>query len=121
MNSANWSSRVLLPRVCGQQRIEIGQHVLHTLHGLRIRRLERLFDASKLGVQHLALQHVLDRLEDLAGFLGSPRILIKAPNSPGDIIGQRVQLELRQPRLAELSAAKVSRSAASAWSSAART
>jgi hypothetical protein len=85
--------------MCGQQRIEIGQHVFHALHGLRIRRLECLFDASELGVQHLALQHVLDRLEDLAGLLGSPRVVIKPPNSPSDIIGQRVQLELRQPRL----------------------
>ena len=80
----------------GQQRIEIGQHVLDPLHGFRIRRLKCLLDARELSVQHFALQHVLDRLEDLARFFRSPRVVIKSAHRAGNIIGHRVQFQLSQ-------------------------
>jgi hypothetical protein len=52
-------SRVLLPRMGGQQRVEVGQHVLDPLHGLRVGGFQSLLDARELGVQHLTLQHAL--------------------------------------------------------------
>src|SRR4029450_4685102 len=82
--------RVFLPRVRCQERVEVGQHVLDALHRLRIRRLKCLLDASEWTVQNRAGQHVLDRLEDLARFLRTPRVVIKSANSASNIIWHRV-------------------------------
>ena len=53
---------VLAACVRGEQPVEVGQHVLDGLHGLGVRVVEQLLHAGELRVEHLALEHLLDRL-----------------------------------------------------------
>ena len=95
---------VLVARVRGQQGVEVGQHVLDPLHRLRIRRLQRLLHPGELRVEHLALQHLLDRLEDLLRLVGPPRVLVEGAYGAGHVVGNGVQLQLGEPGVVALGA-----------------
>ena len=73
---------VLLPGVRGQQRVQVGQHVLDPLHRLGVRGLQGLLHPGELGVQHLAPQHVLDRLVSWPAPRGSASRSRPAPGRP---------------------------------------
>ena len=96
--------RVLLPGVRREQRVQIGQHVLDPLHRLGVRRVEGLLHAGELGVQHLAAQHVLDRLEGRPGLIRAPLVVVQRAHGAGDVVGQRVQFQLGEPRVVAVGA-----------------
>ena len=90
---------VLVAGVLGQQRVEVGQHVLDLLHRLGVLALQRLLHAGELGVQHLPLQHLGDGLVRLPGLVGAPLVVTQRPDGAGDVVGDGLQLQLRQPVL----------------------
>ena len=90
---------VLVAGVLGQQVVEVGEHVLHLLHGLGVLALQRLLHARELGVEHLALQHLRDGLVRLPRLVGAPLVVAQGPDGPGHVIGDGLQLHLRQPVL----------------------
>ena len=88
---------VLVAGVRGQQRVQVGQHVLDPLHRLRIRRLQGLLQSGELRVQDLPAQHVLDRLVRGPGLVGAPLIGIQGADRPGHVVGNGVQLQFGEP------------------------
>ena len=87
-------SRVLVAGVRGEQRVQVGEHVLDPLHHLGISGLQGPLHPGELGVQHLALQHLLDRLVRRARVRRAPGVGVQCADRAGDVVGQRVQLQL---------------------------
>ena len=113
---------VLAAGVRGEQLVEVREHVLDGLHRGGVRVVQRLLQAGELRVEHLALQHLLDRLVRRPGLVASASRSRPAPapprpcrrggwRAPSPPSGRR-----RRPRRRGCRAP-----AASAWSSAART
>ncbi len=90
---------VLSARVGGQHLVQVAEHVLDPLHGLRIGVLQCLPHAAELAVEHLAAQQLPELLEGLAGRLRAPVVVGQPPDRLGRIGGQRVEVRLTQPGL----------------------
>ena len=90
---------VLTARVRGQHLVQVAEHVLDPLHGLRVRIAHGLPDAAELAVEHLAAQQVLELFEGLAGGGRPPVVVGELPDRLGRVGGQRVEVGFAQPGL----------------------
>lgn len=90
---------VLAAGVPLQHLVEVGQHVLDPLHGLRVRPLQHVLHAAELAVQHLGPEQVLELLERLPGGRAAPVVVGQLPDGLRGVGRQRVQFVLAQPRL----------------------
>ena len=80
------------------------------------------FIPANCGVEHLALQHLLDRLVRRPGLVRVPVVRRQRPHRAGGVVGQRGELHLRPAARRRRRRRRARRApAARAWSSAART
>jgi hypothetical protein len=57
----------------------------------------RLLHRGERAVEHLPPQQVLDLLVGLPGLVRAPRVVLERPDGAGRVVGQCVELVLRQP------------------------
>ena len=99
MNSRN-RSVVSSPRACAASSVvEVREHVLDRLHRGRVGVVERLLQPGELRVEHLALQHLLDRLVRRPRLVRVPVVRRQRPHRAGGVVGHGGQLHLRPARV----------------------
>ena len=121
MNSAN-SSVVSSPRACAASRsLRSASISLTALHRRRV--LATRAPASSRRTARRAPRGAAcpGSPRSRPGLVRAPLVVVELPDRAGDVVGQRVQLHLGEPGVVAVAAGQLSRSAASAWSSAART
>ena len=87
---------VLATRVLLQQRVEVGHHLPHRLHGGGVLPAEGLLHPRELGVEHLLAEHVHDVLPVLLALGAAPLVVTELPHLPGRVVGQGVERHLGQ-------------------------
>ena len=80
--------RVLATTVCGEQRVEILEHVANLLHRLGISAGQRLLHPGELRVEHFLAQQLLDLLVLCPRVRRAPVVVRELTDRPGRLVRQ---------------------------------
>ena len=86
---------VLAAGVGGEQRVQVGEHVLDPLHRGRVVGGQRLLEPRELRVEDLPAQHLLDRLVGRPRLRRVPGVVVEGTDGAGHVVGDGGELHLR--------------------------